>query len=61
MKIDPKLVKYIQSLGMNFDFEHLTDNDWYMIEEILGESLPDSGYDDEPEDFFGEDRMDMYL
>lgn len=62
MKIDPKLVKYIQSLGMNFDFEHLTDNDWYMIEEILGESLPIEGYDDGPEeDFFGEDRMDMYL
>lgn len=54
MKIDPKLVKYIQSLGMNFDFEHLTDNDWFMIEEILGESLPGDRYDDEPEDFFGE-------
>lgn len=62
MKIDPKLVKYIQSLGMNFDFEHLTDNDWYMIEEILGESLPVNGCDDEPEDdFFGEDMMDMYF
>ena len=56
MKMDPKLVKYIQSLGMNFDFENLTDNDWYMIEEILGESLPVDRYDDEPEeDFFGED------
>ena len=58
MKIDPKLVKYIQSLGMNFDFEHLTDNDWYMIEEILGESMPIDRYDDEPEeDFFGADMF----
>lgn len=58
MKIDPKLVKYIQSLGMHFDFEHLTDNDWYMIEEILGESLPIDRYDDEPEeDYFGEDMF----
>ena len=62
MKIDPKLVKYIRSLGMDFDFENLTENDWFMIEEIVGESLPVNGYDDEPEeDFFGGDMMDMYL
>ena len=57
MKIDPKLVKYIQSLGLNFDFENLTENDWFMIEEILGESMPLDPYDDEPEDFFGEDMF----
>lgn len=62
MKIDPKLVKYIQSLGLNFDFENLTENDWFMIEEIVGESLPVNGYDDEPEEnFFGEDMMDVFL
>ncbi len=58
MKLDPKLVKYIQSLGMDFDFEHLTDNDWYMIEEILGEALPFDRYDEEPEEgFFGEEMF----
>ena len=62
MQIDPKLVKYIQSLGMDFDFENLTENDWFTIEEIVGESIPVHGYDDEPEeDFLGEDMMDMYL
>lgn len=57
MKIDPKLVKYIQSLGLNFDFENLTENDWFMIEEIVGESLPVNGYDEPEEDFFGEDMF----
>ena len=50
--MDPKLVKYIQSLGLNFDFENLTENDWFMIEEIVGETLPFNSYDDEPEDDF---------
>ena len=58
MKIDPKLVKYIQSLGLHFDFDHLTENDWFMIEEIVGESLPvDGPYDEPEEDFFGEDMF----
>jgi len=61
MKIDPKLMKYIQSLGLNFDFENLTENDWFMIEEIVGEVLPVNSYDEPEDDFFGEDMMDMYL
>ena len=62
MKVDPKIVKYIQSLGMDFDFENLTENDWFMIEEILGESLPVDGYGEEPEDdLYGGDEMDWFF
>ena len=61
MKIDPKLVKYIQSLGLNFDFENLTENDWFMIEEIVGESLSDDEYDEPEDDLFGGDMTDMFL
>jgi len=56
--LDPKLIKRIQALGMDFDFENLTDNDWFMIEEILGESLPYREYDEPEEDF---SSMDMFL
>ena len=55
MRMDPKLVKYIQSLGLNFDFENLTENDWFMIEEIMGEAIPLGGYEEPEEDFYGED------
>lgn len=56
--LDPKLIKRIQAYGMDFDFENLTDNDWFMIEEILGESLPYRKYDEPEDDFSG---MDMFL
>lgn len=57
MKVDPKLVKYIRSLGLDFDFDHLTENDWFMIEEIVGESIPVDGEEDESEDIFGEEMF----
>lgn len=57
MKVDPKLVKYIRSLGLEFDFDNLTENDWFMIEEIVGESIPVDGEEDEPEDIFGEEMF----
>lgn len=54
MNINPKMENYLRSLGMDFDFENLTENDWFMIEEILGESLhPDELEDSPEEDFFG--------
>lgn len=62
MKMDPKLEKRIRALGMDFDFEHLTENDWFMIEEILGESLPVRGEEEAPEeDFFGWDGGGMFF
>ena len=57
MKVDPKLVKYIRSLGLDFDFDNLTENDWFMIEEIVGESIPVDGEEDESEDIFGEEMF----
>lgn len=40
-----KQVKYMNDLGLNFDFKNLSDNDLVEIEDIISQKLQKSGFD----------------
>lgn len=39
-------IKFMRSLGLNFDFEHLSVDDYVRIEEVVGEKLQKSGFNE---------------
>jgi hypothetical protein len=34
-----KQIKYLQSLGLNFDYSNMTDENWCNLEETVGDKL----------------------
>ena len=40
-----KQIEYMKSLGLNFDFDVLSDDELAEIEETVGEALQKSGFD----------------
>lgn len=44
-----KQIEYMKSLGLDFDFENLSEDELFQIEEVVGEELQMSGFDEEYE------------
>ena len=40
-----KRKKYIENSGLKLDFNHLSDNDYFLIEEVLSDKLEIFGFD----------------
>lgn len=38
--------KFMRSIGLDLDFEHLSDDDYVRIEEVVGDKLVQSGLDE---------------
>lgn len=42
-------IKYMQSIGLNLDFSHLSDEDYVLIEEKVGDAYNEEALDHEHE------------
>lgn len=38
-------IKFMQSLGLNFDYDNLSDDDYIMIEDVVGDKYTFDGVD----------------
>lgn len=45
MNLTNKEIEFLMSLGLNLNFEKLSDEDFVDIEELVGEKLQTSGFD----------------
>ena len=45
MKFNKKQIEFMRSLGLKFNFENLTDDDLFQLEDVVGEKLQRSGFD----------------
>lgn len=43
---DEKQIKFMRSIGLDLDFEHLSDDDHVRIEEVVGDKLQKSGFNE---------------
>lgn len=43
---DEKQIKFMRSIGLNLDFEHLSDDDCFQIEKAVADKLQKSGFDE---------------
>lgn len=44
---DKKQIAFMQSIGLNLDFDHLKEDDYNKIEDAVSEKLQISGFDKE--------------
>lgn len=44
---DKKQIAFMQSIGLNLDFDHLKEDDYNKIEDAVAEKLQISGFDKE--------------
>lgn len=47
MKFTKEEIEFMKSLGLNFDFNNLSDDEWVEIEDVVGTKYNDDGFDDQ--------------
>ena len=45
MKFTKEEIEFMKSLGLNFDFNNLSDDEWVAIEDTVGDELTLNGLD----------------
>ena len=47
MKFTKEEIEFMKSLGLNFDFNNLSDDEWVELEDVVGTKYNDDGFEDE--------------